>query len=123
MNITESELKILKLLWEEGCLSTMQITERLKSETGWSKQAVISFLRRMEIKKLVSHEERGRAKYYIALVKKESIAKDERTSFLHKFYQGKLGLMISAMAEENALSSNDISDLKELLERLQKERD
>ena len=48
MNITEAEQKILNLLWEEGSLSTMQITERLEGETGWSKHAVISFLKRME---------------------------------------------------------------------------
>ena len=57
-NITEAEQKILKLLWEKGRLSTMQITEKLKDETGWSKQAVISFLRRMETKRLVSYEKR-----------------------------------------------------------------
>ena len=43
INITEAEQKILNLLWEEGCFSTMQITDKLKNESGWSKQAVISF--------------------------------------------------------------------------------
>ena len=121
MNITESEQKILSLLWEEGELSTMQITEKLSNETGWSKQAVISFLKRMETKKLVAYEERGRAKYYTPLVKKEEYAKEERTSFLQKFYQGKLGLMVSTMFEENTLSQSDINDLRELLDRLQEE--
>ena len=86
MNITEAEQKILNLLWEEGSLSTMQITERLEGETGWSKHAVISFLKRMETKGLVSYEERGRAKYYTPLVKREAVAGAERDSFLQKFY-------------------------------------
>jgi BlaI family penicillinase repressor len=84
MSITEAEQKILKLLWEEGSLSTMQITEKLQDETGWSKQAVISFLKRMEAKKLVSHEVIGRSKYYTPLSKKETVAKEERNSFLQK---------------------------------------
>jgi BlaI family penicillinase repressor len=122
MNITDAEQKILKLLWEEGCLSTMQITEKLKDETGWSKQAVISFLKRMETKKLVSYEKIGRSKYYTPLSKKENVAKEERNSFLQKFYHGKLGLMVSAMAEENSLTQEDINDLKKLLDDLQKEK-
>lgn len=121
MHITEAEQKILNLLWEEGSLSTMQITEKLESETGWSKHAVISFLKRMEAKELVSYEEKGRAKYYTPLVKRESVASRERNSFLQNFYHGRLGLMVSAMAEENSLSANDISDLREILDRLQKE--
>ena len=122
VNITEAEQKILNLLWEEGCLSTMQIAERLGSETGWSKHAVISFLKRMETKGLVSHEERGRAKYYMPLVQREMVASEERNSFLKKFYHGRLGLMVSAMAEENSLTQNDIQDLRALLERLQTEK-
>lgn len=121
MNITEAEQKILNLLWEESSLSTMQIIEKLEDETGWSKHAVISFLKRMETKGLVAYEERGRAKYYTPLVKKEDVASKERKSFLQNFYHGKLGLMVSAMVEENSLSPNDIDDLREILERLQNE--
>jgi len=119
MNITESEQKILRLLWEEGVLSTMQIVEKLESETGWSKHAVISFLKRMEAKGLVTYEERGRAKYYSPIPEKNTVAKEERTAFLRNFYHGRLGLMVSAMAEENSLSHEDINDLKALLDRLQ----
>lgn len=52
INITEAEQKILNLLWEEGCFSTMQITDKLKNESGWSKQAVISFLKEWKLKSL-----------------------------------------------------------------------
>lgn len=121
MNITESERKILNLLWDNGSLSTMQITKCLDEETGWSKQAVISFLKRMEAKELVTYVEKGRSKYYIPLVEKEKMAKEERTSFLEKFYQGKLGLMVSAMAEEEALTNQDIADLRALLDSLQQQ--
>lgn len=121
MNITESEQKILCLLWEEGELSTMQITDKLSNETGWSKQAVISFLKRMEAKRLVTYVEKGRAKYYTPLVKKDEFVREERTFFLQKFYHGKLGLMVSTMVEENTLSQSDINDLRELLDRLQEE--
>lgn len=119
MRATEAEQKILQLLWECGSLSTMQITERLQEQTGWSKHAVISFLKRMEAKGLVSYEERGRSKYYTPLITKEEFAKEERTSVLKNFYNGKPFLMLSAMAEENSLTQEDIADLKKLLDSLQ----
>ena len=64
-NITKSEQKLLRLLWREGPMSVMQITGKLEQETGWSKQAVISFLRRMETKELVTYEQKGRTRYYL----------------------------------------------------------
>lgn len=121
MNITESEQKILSLLWEEGALSTMEIVKKLEDETGWSKQAVISFLRRMEIKGIVEHEEKGKSKYYTAIVTKADIAKKQRRSLLHTFYQGKAGLMISEMVSEDSLSNEDICELRKLLDDLYKE--
>ena len=118
MRATESEQKILQLLWEQGTMSTMQITEKLRCETNWTKHAVISFLKRMEAKNLVSYEEHGRSKYYSPLISKEEFAKEERNSVLKNFYQGRLGLMISAMAEDNSLTQEDLLDLQNLLERL-----
>ena len=47
MKITKSKQEILKLLWEEGKLSIQQITEKLKDDSGWSKHAVISFLKKL----------------------------------------------------------------------------
>ena len=123
MNITKSEQKILNLLWEEGSLSTMQIVEKLEAETGWSKHAVISFLKKMEAKGLVRYEEKGRAKYYSPLPEKEAVAKEERASFLQNFYGGRLGLMLTAMAEEHSLSREDIQDLRKLLDDLQENND
>lgn len=118
MSITESEQKILSLLWEEGTLSTMEIVKRLEDETGWSKQAVISFLRRMESKEIVKYEEKGKSKYYTANVEKGDIAKRQRHSLLHTFYQGKPGLMISEMVSEDHLSNEEIDELRKLLEHL-----
>lgn len=123
MNITKSEQKILKLLWDEGRLSILQITERLGDDTGWSKYAVISFLKRMETKNLVAYETKGRTKYYYALSERDNIAKEERNSFLKNFYNGKLGLMVSAMVEDNSLSKEDIEELREMLDNLKKDNE
>lgn len=120
---TEAEQKLLSLLWESGPLSIMQITEKVQSETGWSKQAVISFLKRMELKGFVTYEQKGRTKYYTPLCSKSSFIRKERNNFLQSYYQGKLGLMVSAMAEEEALSKEDIEDLRALLDKLSTDGD
>ena len=123
MSITKSEQKILKLLREEGSLSILQIVEKLEDSTGWSKHAVISFLKRMQAKHLVSYEMKGRTKYFFALAESDLIVKEERSSFLKNFYNGKLGLMVSDMARDNSLSQEDIEDLWKLLNDLRKERE
>ncbi len=123
MNITESEQKILSLLWEYGVLSTMEITKKLESETEWTKHAVISFLKRMETKGLVEYKEEGRAKYYTARVSKDEVASKERVSLLDTFYQGKVGLMISEMVSNKSLTQQEVGDLRKLLDELYREEE
>lgn len=120
MNITDSEQKILSLLWEEGNLSTMEIVKKLGAETGWSKHAVISFLHRMETKGIVAHVEQGRSKIYTPCVAKDAVARKQRFSLLNTFYQGKIGLMLSEMVAENSLSGSEIDELRKLLDNLHK---
>ena len=122
-NITKSEQKLLHLLWREGPMSVMQITGQLEQETGWSKQAVISFLKRMEAKGLVTYEQKGRTRYYLPIHSEEAVAKKERSTFLQNFYHGRLGLMISAMVQENALSQEDIQEIRKVLDALQPRED
>lgn len=122
-NITKSEQKLLRLLWKEGAMSVMQITGKLEQDTGWSKQAVISFLKRMEAKGLVTYERRGRTRFYMPVHSEETVARRERSTFLQNFYQGRLGLMVSAMAQENALSREDIREIGKVLEELRPEGD
>ena len=104
-------------------MSVMQITGKLEQETGWSKQAVISFLRRMETKELVTYEQKGRTRYYLPIHSEEAVAKKERSTFLQNFYHGRLGLMISAMAQENALSQEDIQEIRKVLDALKPRED
>ncbi len=118
MKITESEQIILDLLWDKGRLSIMDIVKALEMETGWTKHAVISFLKKMEKKGTVAYEEGCKAKYYYAIPSKMEIAKKESGSLLNKFYEGKLGLMVSSMAKEDQLSEEDIQDLWDVLNNL-----
>ncbi len=118
MKITESEQIILNLLWEQGGLSIQQIVEALEGETGWTRHAVISFLKKMENKGTVRYEEQGRTKYYYAVVERDEVVIESTQGVLNKFFGGKLGLMVSYMADANKLTEEDVEELQALLDKL-----
>lgn len=121
MKITESEELIINLLWEKGSLSVMQIVQELEKEKNWSKQSIISFLKRMEQKGTVTYIMQGRTKFYSAIAKKEDIVRKETKGILNRFFDGKLGSMVSYMAKETKITGEDIQELKQLLEKLEEE--
>ena len=93
----------------------------LEKEKNWSKQSIISFLKRMEQKGTVTYVMQGRTKFYSAIAKKEDIVRKETKGILNRFFDGKLGSMVSYMAKETKITGEDIQELKQLLEKLEEE--
>ena len=121
IKLSEAEWKVMNLLWEEAPLTMMQITNKLKDVTGWTKHTVMTFLRRMEEKGAIHYEEGERAKQYYPDVEKEEAVLQETEEFLDKVFGGRMGLMLNTMVEKKALSKEEISELYEILRKAEEE--
>jgi len=117
VNISDSEWKIMNILWENSPCTIMQITKALSESTGWTKHTVMAFLKRLEEKGAVYYEEGGKAKQYYAKVPQTEVVLEEVRSFLQKAFKGKLGLMLNTMIEEEALTQTELDELYEILEK------
>ena len=108
--LTNSEWYVLDCLWERAPQTVTQLVPILKEKVGWAKSTTITTLRRMEEKGLVRVEVRGRAKHYFPAVEREKAARQET-----RVYQGSVGLMVSSMAREKALTKEEIEELYAIL--------
>jgi len=115
--LTNSEWYVLDCLWEKSPQTVMQLTAALGARVGWAKSTTITTLRRMEGKGLLLCTQEGRTRYYAPAVEREGAALRETRSFLDKVYRGSVGLMVSSMAQENALSKEEIEELYEILRK------
>ena len=50
VNLSSSEWKLMKPLWEQPPRTIMELTAALRTETGWTKNTVITMLSRLEAK-------------------------------------------------------------------------
>ena len=117
LNLSDSEWKLMNRLWSDAPMTITELTAALRDETGWSKNTVITMLSRLESKGAVRYEEGSRAKRYFPAVAREDAAMAEPETFLSKVYGGRLGLMMSAMVDSQALTEDDIAELAAILER------
>lgn len=117
INLTNSEWYVLDCLWERSPMTVMELVASLGKRLGWAKSTTITTLRRMEDKGLVRCNLEGRTKHYAPAVPREKAARRETRSFLDKVYQGSVGLMVSALAQDKALSRQEIDELYEILRK------
>lgn len=117
VRLSEAEWKVMNLLWQESPQTMMQLTGHFRETTGWTKHTVMTFLRRMEEKGAIHHEEGQRAKLYYPDVGREEAVLQETEEFLEKVFDGRMGLMLNTMVERKALSKEEIAELYEILRR------
>ena len=119
--LTNSEWYVLDCLWERAPQTVTQLVPILKEKVGWAKSTTITTLRRMEDKGLVRAEVRGRTRHYFPAVDRARAVRRETRSFLDRVYRGSVGLMVSAMARDQALTREEIDALYEILRRAEQE--
>ena len=78
---------------------------------------IAALLNRMEDKGLIRCEMEGRTRYYFPLAERKQAEIRETRSFLDKVYRGSVGLMVSAMAQDRALSKEEIDQLYAILKQ------
>lgn len=117
INLSDSEWKLMNHLWDTSPQTITELTAAMSSETGWTKNTIITMLSRLEHKGAVTHTEGSRAKLYSPLIQREDAALAETRDFLGKVYGGRLGLMMHAMVESNSLTQEDIAELTAILEQ------
>ena len=117
IQLSNYEWKIMDLIWDHEPQTITKLTKALESDTGWSKHTVITYLKRLEAKGAVRHEEGERAKLYYANINRTDAQLQEIDSFLGKVFSGNLGLMLNTMIKEEKLSDEEINELINMLKK------
>ena len=116
-NITDAELEIMKLLWQNKALTLNKIVENLSKEEKKNKSTIKTLLYRLIEKGSVkSIEHNSKENEYIAIITKEEYLKKENDTFLKKLYNGSTNKLLLNFVEEKKISKQDLKDLLLLIE-------
>ena len=123
MKISDSELKLLEVLWKESPLTVGQIIQRVKKNTQWHENTIKTLLTRLTKKQAVVRNKDGGRFFYQAQVEKDTILSQETNGFLNKFFGGKMSPFIAHFNKTNKLSANEIKELEDILAKMKQKND
>ncbi len=118
MRLTDSEWKVLEVLWDKPSQTLGQILENLKEQTAWSRNTVHTYLTRMTAKDLVRHDNSS-PKKYSANISRETAANSERKGLMDRFYKGSASNLVASFVKDGELSKDEIEKLKKLLDEME----
>ncbi len=122
IQLSEAELKIMQVLWVRSPRTMAEITRALFDETAWTKNTVITLLKRMIVKGTVSVDEAVFPKTYAPLVTRQAIERQEAQGLLKRLFKGSPTTFVSNLVETGSVSDEELDEMIRLLQKAKEER-
>lgn len=119
INISPSELVVMKVLWEEGRCPASVIVERVTKQSAWHFRTVKTLLRNLVAKGFAGYtvdERDSRIYYYAPLVDEQQYLQQEREQFLQMYYGGDRTSLLAGFLKDGGLSKDEAAKLRRMLE-------
>ena len=115
-SLSASETEILRLVWNLGEGTVLQVSERLPRQRKIAYATVQTLLRRLEKKGYVRHRSEGKAHVFFPAVQQEHVIKRSVNDFLERLFGGDPIPLVQHLAEHGRIDAEDIERLKKLVE-------
>jgi predicted transcriptional regulator len=117
--VSESELEVLKTLWEKGPGTVRAINAALKhGGRRWAYTTVQTLLQRLEAKGYVACDRGEPAHVFRAAVSREGLVSRRLRDLADQLCGGTASPLLLALVEDGRLTSEDVQQLRRLLDRL-----
>jgi predicted transcriptional regulator len=118
--ISDAELQLLQLLWDESPLGATDIAQRVPPGRSWSLTTVKTLLSRLVAKGALTTENEGRRFRYRPAIARETIAARQAGGLVDKLFGGRVSPLVAQLAEQREIDPKDLDELEALIRSLRK---
>ena len=115
-DLTELQLDILQILWEQGQASVAQVHELLgKRGRKMAYTTAMTLCKRMADKGLLSYIQQDRAYIYSPAVKRKNVLKRLLDGVIGRAFKGSEAELVQAVLADAKIDADELADLQKLL--------
>lgn len=119
-SISESESLVMDILWTRAPQTADEIVAALSASTDWQESTIKTFLNRLLKKGVVRAEYEGRRYLYSPVLQRADWVDAQSRSVLDRLFGGRVAPLVAHFSERQALSRDDIDELRKLIDGLDK---
>lgn len=118
-DITEAELSILQVLWNDGPSTVRKIVESLAAAPSPMQAATVQkLLERLEAKQWVKRDRSEAIQKFVALGDRDDLIGQRLEGIAEQLCEGSMTPLLSHLVRRDQLSPEEIRHLRELIESL-----
>jgi predicted transcriptional regulator len=123
VSISETELDVLKVLWEHGP-GTVRALNTLLRQQGrrWAYTTVLTLLQRLESKGYVSSDKSGVAHVFRSAVTRDKLLRQRLRDLANQLCEGTATPLVLALVEAQRFTAEEIGQFRQLLDQLERRK-
>lgn len=119
---TESELEILKILWEKGDSTVRQIHEIFAANKEIGYTTTLKLMQIMHTKGLLDRDESSKTHIYKTLVTREDTEQQILGKMIKELFDGSAARLVMQALGNHKASSAELDKIKQLLNELENKK-
>ena len=121
--ISDTELEVLKVLWDRSEGTVREILEELKPQKRWAYTTVQTLLNRLQTKGYVRSDRSGSAHIYRPAVSRDQLLQLRLNDLSKKLCEGTASPLVMALVEGVRFTPEEIDQFRKLLNQLEEPKD
>ena len=119
VTLTEAELRLMDVLWQQGPSTVQQVLEALPKKSQLAYNSVLTTIRILEKKGYLRHIKDGRAHVYRPLVERAEASRSEIRHLANRFFKNSHEMLVLNILEDRGVDAEELRRLRQLLEQAQ----
>ncbi len=121
LELSELQLAVMRVLWQQKKAAVTEVQEALKSERGLALTTVATVLTRLEKAGLVAHRASGRHYLYRPLVSEEEVRRSMVSVLAERLFEGDVAALVSHLVNARDIKPGDLARVRQLIEAKERE--
>lgn len=113
IKLFDSEIKVMRVLWNHGDTTAKEISDILKAEIGWNMNTTYTVIKKCVAKGAIERSEPHFMCH--ALVAKEAVQEAETDELIGKLFDGNADLLFASLLSHKKLSREQIENLRKMV--------
>ncbi|HEX8843227.1 MAG TPA: BlaI/MecI/CopY family transcriptional regulator [Pyrinomonadaceae bacterium] len=117
---TDSELEILRVLWQKGACTVREVHHEINKSKPTGYTTVLKLMQIMTEKGLVERDEGQRAHVYVARLAQGETQRQLLGDLLERAFDGSAAKLMMHVLSDKKASAKELSEIRELLDRFER---
>ncbi len=118
--ISEAEHAVMEVIWDRGTATAAEVCEAVCEKRDWSLATVKTLLSRLVQKQAIATRPDGRRFIYTPMIERVDYVGGESRRLVDRLFGGKAASLVAHLAETEALSDDDLSEIEDILKELKR---